>query len=261
MRLLRAPPVSSVTCGCPCCCDATLFRQPSRVMMMFRFDLRHRHGPIMSARQKLAHNAACRALSRCAYFDCLFLAGNDRGPRRMYIPRVCRASGLRARHRMDGAGSEGAGRSALRALHGRRPDRRAARHHRRGDEGALLYYVQPDGKAMRYGVAVGRREPIGWTGDGVHRPQGGMAGLEPAGRDESRWPHVQFTHRAARTTRSAPAPSISTRATRTRSTASTAPTSRRRSAGRVSSGCIRMRNIDVIDLYNRVPASTKVIVR
>jgi lipoprotein-anchoring transpeptidase ErfK/SrfK len=29
----------------------------------------------------------------------------------------------------------------------------------------------------------------------------------------------------------------------------------------VSSGCIRMRNIDVIDLYNRVPVNTKVIVR
>jgi hypothetical protein len=28
----------------------------------------------------------------------------------------------------------------------------------------------------------------------------------------------------------------------------------------VSSGCIRMRNIDVIDLYNRVPSGTKVIV-
>jgi lipoprotein-anchoring transpeptidase ErfK/SrfK len=29
----------------------------------------------------------------------------------------------------------------------------------------------------------------------------------------------------------------------------------------VSSGCIRMRNIDVVDLYNRVPAGAKVIVR
>jgi lipoprotein-anchoring transpeptidase ErfK/SrfK len=29
----------------------------------------------------------------------------------------------------------------------------------------------------------------------------------------------------------------------------------------VSSGCIRMRNIDVVDLYNRVPVGAKVIVR
>jgi lipoprotein-anchoring transpeptidase ErfK/SrfK len=29
----------------------------------------------------------------------------------------------------------------------------------------------------------------------------------------------------------------------------------------VSSGCIRMRNIDVIDLYNRVALNAKVIVR
>ncbi len=28
-----------------------------------------------------------------------------------------------------------------------------------------------------------------------------------------------------------------------------------------SSGCIRMRNIDVVDLYNRVPVGAKVIVR
>ena len=29
----------------------------------------------------------------------------------------------------------------------------------------------------------------------------------------------------------------------------------------VSSGCIRMRNVDVIDLYNRVGVGTKVVVR
>jgi lipoprotein-anchoring transpeptidase ErfK/SrfK len=29
----------------------------------------------------------------------------------------------------------------------------------------------------------------------------------------------------------------------------------------VSSGCIRMRNIDVVDLYNRVGTGTKVVVR
>ena len=29
----------------------------------------------------------------------------------------------------------------------------------------------------------------------------------------------------------------------------------------VSSGCIRMRNIDVVDLYNRVSQNAKVIVR
>jgi lipoprotein-anchoring transpeptidase ErfK/SrfK len=29
----------------------------------------------------------------------------------------------------------------------------------------------------------------------------------------------------------------------------------------VSSGCIRMRNIDVIDLYNRVDVNAKVVVR
>ena len=31
--------------------------------------------------------------------------------------------------------------------------------------------------------------------------------------------------------------------------------------GAVSSGCIRMRNEDVMDLYDRVPVGTKVVVR
>ena len=55
--------------------------------------------------------------------------------------------------------------------------------------------------------------------------------------------------------RSAPAPSISA----PRSTASTAPTSPTIGTN-VSSGCIRMMNEDVIDLYNRVPVGAKVIV-
>jgi lipoprotein-anchoring transpeptidase ErfK/SrfK len=47
-----------------------------------------------------------------------------------------------------------------------------------------------------------------------------------------------------------------------RFTASTARTSRGQSAvGRnVSSGCIRMRNADIIDLYERVKVGTKVVV-
>ncbi len=40
-----------------------------------------------------------------------------------------------------------------------------------------------------------------------------------------------------------------------------APTSRTEIGQQVSSGCIRMRDIDVIDLYNRVHVGTQVVVR
>ena len=39
-----------------------------------------------------------------------------------------------------------------------------------------------------------------------------------------------------------------------------APASHRKIGGHVSSGCIRMRDIDAIDLYNRVHVGTPVLV-
>ena len=47
----------------------------------------------------------------------------------------------------------------------------------------------------------------------------------------------------------------------TRSIASTAPTNRRKSAKQVSSGCIRMRDMDAIDLYSRAHVGTPVVVQ
>jgi UvrD-like helicase C-terminal domain/L,D-transpeptidase catalytic domain len=61
-------------------------------------------------------------------------------------------------------------------------------------------------------------------------------------------------------THSAPAPCICGRATRIRSTASTAPMKPWTIGTNVSSGCIRLINADVTDLYNRTPVGTKVIV-
>ena len=61
---------------------------------------------------------------------------------------------------------------------------------------------------------------------------------------------------AARATRWVRAPCISARA----SIASTAPTRRTTIGQRVSSGCIRLTNDDVEDLYSRVNVGTKVVV-
>ncbi|MGY4498571.1 lipoprotein-anchoring transpeptidase ErfK/SrfK [Bradyrhizobium sp. GM24.11] len=46
-----------------------------------------------------------------------------------------------------------------------------------------LYYVLGNGRAIRYGVGVGR-EGFTWSGVAEHYPQGGMAGLASAGRDD-----------------------------------------------------------------------------
>ena len=76
-----------------------------------------------------------------------------------------------------------------------------------------------------------------------------------------RWPHRPSGDRAGPTIRSARARSISTRQwpdTLYRIHGTNEPETIGHAA---SSGCIRMRNIDVIDLYNRVPVGAKVIVR
>ena len=49
----------------------------------------------------------------------------------------------------------------------------------------FLYFVEGNNRATRYGVGVGR-EGFGWSGVVQDRPQGGMAGLDAAGRDASR---------------------------------------------------------------------------
>jgi lipoprotein-anchoring transpeptidase ErfK/SrfK len=79
----------------------------------------------------------------------------------------------------------------------------------------FLYVVQPGGRALRYGIGVGREGPMGaralYLGSTVYRIHG-------------------------------------TNQPKTIGTA-------------VSSGCFRLVNGDVTDLYDRIPVGTKVIVR
>ena len=117
--------------------------------------------------------------------------------------------------------------------------RRAAGHDRHRSASRLLYLVQEGGRAIRYGVGVGR-QGFAWSGVRDDQRQAGMAGLVSAEGDDrpparsaqpaQRAAQRRRRARAARAIRWARAPCTCGRATRTRSTASTARSSRGRSA-------------------------------
>lgn len=122
-----------------------------------------------------------------------------------------------------------------------------------------LYFVLPDNRVMRYGVAVGN-EAFGWTGTAVVQRKAEWPDWNPPADMKARWPHVKFT-------KGGPGNPLGARAlylyqdgkdTLYRIHGTNEP----EKIGRAeSSGCIRMRNIDAIDLYNRVQNGAKVIVQ
>lgn len=122
-----------------------------------------------------------------------------------------------------------------------------------------LYLVLPQGKAIRYGVAVGD-ETFGWTGTSTVARKSEWPDWNPPAEMKKRWPHVKFT-------KGGPDSPLGARAlylyegnkdTLFRIHGTNEP---EKIGQAVSSGCIRMRNIDVIELYTRVPVGAKVIVR
>ena len=122
-----------------------------------------------------------------------------------------------------------------------------------------LYLVQPNRKAIRYGVAVGD-EAYGWTGTANIARKAEWPDWNPPAEMKARWPHVQYT-------KGGPDNPLGARAlylyegnkdTLYRIHGTNEP---EKIGHAVSSGCIRMRNIDVIDLYNRVGVNAKVVVR
>jgi lipoprotein-anchoring transpeptidase ErfK/SrfK len=122
-----------------------------------------------------------------------------------------------------------------------------------------LYYVLGNGRAIRYGVAVGD-EAFGWTGTAHIARKAEWPSWNPPAEMKKRWPHVHPME-------GGPANPLGARAlylfegnrdTLYRIHGTNEP---QKIGQAVSSGCIRMRNIDVVDLYNRVQAGAKVIVR
>ncbi|QFU15891.1 L,D-transpeptidase [Microvirga thermotolerans] len=123
----------------------------------------------------------------------------------------------------------------------------------------FLYYVLPGKKVIRYGVAVGD-EAYGWTGTARVARKAEWPDWNPPAEMKARWPHVKFTRGGPENPLGARALYLyeGNRDTLYRIHGTNEP---EKIGLAVSSGCIRMRNIDVIDLYNRVDVNTKVIVR
>ncbi|TNC15276.1 L,D-transpeptidase [Methylobacterium terricola] len=123
-----------------------------------------------------------------------------------------------------------------------------------------LYYVLPDRKAIRYGVTVGD-EAYGWSGTARLFRKAVWPDWHPPAEMIKRWPHVHAMQ-------GGPANPLGARAlyladgtgkdTLYRIHGTNEP---ERIGQAASSGCIRMRNIDVVDLYNRVGTDATVIVR
>jgi lipoprotein-anchoring transpeptidase ErfK/SrfK len=129
----------------------------------------------------------------------------------------------------------------------------------------FLYYVLPKKKAIRYGIATGSGA-YGWTGTAsVGRKEEWPHWMPPADMVE-RWPHLQPTA-AAGGLPGGPENPLGARAlylfqgnkdTLYRIHGTNEPD---KIGQDVSSGCIRMRNIDAIDLYDRVRLGTRVVVQ
>ena len=129
----------------------------------------------------------------------------------------------------------------------------------------LLYYVLPDKHAIRYGVATGR-DAYGWTGTATIRRMAEWPTWMPPKDMVERWPHLKPVV-AMGGLPGGPDNPLGARAlylyddkghdTLYRIHGTNEPTEIGHDA---SSGCIRMRNIDVIDLFNRAKVGTKVVV-
>ncbi|MCC2098969.1 MAG: L,D-transpeptidase [Hyphomicrobiales bacterium] len=129
----------------------------------------------------------------------------------------------------------------------------------------MLYFVLPNRKAIRYGAATGA-EAYGWTGVARVARKAEWPRWMPPADMLKRWPHLAPTARAGGLN-GGPDNPLGARAlylyqgnrdTLYRIHGTNEPDKIGQS---VSSGCIRMRNIDVVDLYNRVKLGARVIVR
>lgn len=127
----------------------------------------------------------------------------------------------------------------------------------------FLYLVQKGGKAIRYGVGVGR-EGLAFAGTGTVQEKKEWPHWTPTAAMIARDPK-RYAKWAAGMAGGATNP-LGARAlylfkngqdTRYRIHGTTEPDSIGKA---VSSGCIRMMNQDVIDLYGRVPLGAKVVV-
>lgn len=129
----------------------------------------------------------------------------------------------------------------------------------------FLWYVLPNRKAIRYGVSTGT-EAYGWTGNATVKRMAEWPRWMPPADMVKRWPHLAPVV-AMGGLQGGPDNPLGARALYLYDDHGKDTlyrihgTNEEEEIGRgVSSGCIRMRDIDVIDLYSRVHAGTKVVV-
>jgi lipoprotein-anchoring transpeptidase ErfK/SrfK len=129
----------------------------------------------------------------------------------------------------------------------------------------FLYFILPNNRAIRYGVATGADDQA-WTGTSVVARKAKWPHWMPPASMVARWPELRPTAEEGGL-KGGPDNPLGARAlylyqdgrdTLYRIHGTNEPETIGHEA---SSGCIRMRNIDVIDLYERVALGAKVIVR
>jgi lipoprotein-anchoring transpeptidase ErfK/SrfK len=119
----------------------------------------------------------------------------------------------------------------------------------------FLYLVLPGGKALRYGIGVGR-EGFTWSGVKTIERKAEWPDWTPPPEMIARQPYLpRFVAGGPSNPLGARAMYLSGSVYRIHGTNAPATI-----GDRVSSGCIRMVNDDVIDLYSRVKVGTKVVV-
>ena len=122
-----------------------------------------------------------------------------------------------------------------------------------------LYLVEPNGRAMRYGIGVGR-QGFAWHGTAAIKRKAEWPGWTPPGDMLKRRPDLPL-HMEGGIENPLGARALylyqGNRDTMFRIHGTNEPDTIGQA---VSSGCIRMMNGDVIDLYQRVPIGTKVVV-
>ncbi len=119
-----------------------------------------------------------------------------------------------------------------------------------------LYYVLGGGKAIRYGIAVGM-EGYAWSGVSTVTAKREWPDWTPTPGELARFPNLP-RHMAGGADNPLGARALYLGDTLYRIHGTNEPW---KLGGGVSSGCIRMSNDDVIDLYNRVKLGATVIVQ
>ena len=119
-----------------------------------------------------------------------------------------------------------------------------------------LYYVLGGGKALRYGIAVGM-EGYGWSGVNAVAAKREWPDWTPTPGELQRFPNLP-RHMAGGPDNPLGARALYLGDTLYRIHGTNEPW---KLGGNVSSGCIRMSNDDIIDLYNRTRIGATVIVQ